>query len=245
MKQFPLIKLNRKHTPIHPKCCIWNQEQYENHMAMLNFLYEQIDLGFKPKWMISCHYKHPSERYNNVPEMYQEKGSCPKTRWGRKVINEGEYNPQSSLWHEVGEYNHQNERRNDRDLTEKDNSHIKNLLLRYLYGIKKKSQTWKTNYPKNLLFILERGKVKLQYHLHILLPEIIQQQNSDFFQTLEKPDIQRVLNSSREKARCLSKWKRIDVKEIDNPHKSISYLNKETTETHCSLDFKNSILLTR
>tara|TARA_B100000287_G_C20597170_1_gene766578 strand:+ start:641 stop:1378 length:738 start_codon:yes stop_codon:yes gene_type:complete len=245
MNYFPAVRLDRNHIPIHPKCFIRNQDQYDNHMAMLQYLYQQVDLGFKPKWMISIHYKHPSEKERNVPEMYKGKDGLPKTRWGRKIIQKGQYNPQSSLWHQVAEYQHQEDRRNDRDLTEDDNKHLKNLLLKKLFGINKRSQTWKPNYPKNLLFILEKGKVKLQYHLHILLPEIVKQQNTDFYQTLQKSDIQRVLNSNREKARCLSTWKRMHVEEIDNPHNAISYLNKETTGTHCSLDDKNSILITR
>ena len=236
--KFASIKLNRCHTPIHPNCLIRNQEQYDNHEAMLNYLYQQIDFGFQPKWMISLHYFHPSERHKNVPEMYKGSDGLPRTRWGRKIIRKGEYNYQSSLWNEVAEYNHNDNRRNDKDLTEKDNSQIKKLMLKYLYKISRFNQTWKPNFPKNMLFIMEKGKAKLQYHLHVLLPKISKDLNTE-------EDIRKMLNSNREKARCLSKWKRIDVKEIDNPHKSVSYLNKETTGTHCSLDFKNSILLTR
>ena len=232
------IKLDKEHIKIHPKCFIWNQEQYVNHLAMLKFLHQQLELGFQPKWMISYHLKHPSERFKNVPEMYQVKGQMPRTRWGRKIIEEGEYNPQSSLWNECAYYNYYDKRRNDDFYTEEDNRQIKNLMLKYLYGIQRLNQTWRSNFPKNMLFIMEKGKAKLQYHLHVLLPKISKDLNTE-------EDIRKMLNSNREKARCLSKWKRIDVKEIDNPHKSVSYLNKETTGTHCSLDFKNSILLNR
>ena len=232
------IKLDKEHIKIHPRCFIWNQEQYDNHLAMLKFLYQQLELGFQPQWMITYHLKHPSERVKNVPEMYQVKGKMPRTRWGRKIIDEGEYNPQSSLWDGCAYYNYYDNRRNDEFETETDNRQIKNLMLKYLYGIKRLNQTWKPNFPKNMLFIMEKGKAKLQYHIHLLLPKVREELNT-------KPQILRVLNSNRDKARCLSSWKSIDVKEIDKPYKSVSYLNKETTGTHCSLDFSNSILLTK
>ena len=86
------IKLSREHTPIHPDCLIKNQQQYDYHISMLNFLNSQLDAGFKPKWMITTHLYHPREDYRNVPEMYSFKGGIPKTRWGRKTPLPNKFN---------------------------------------------------------------------------------------------------------------------------------------------------------
>ena len=232
------IRLDREHIKIHPLCLLQTQSDYDNHQSMLKFLYQQLELGFKAKWLISIHLKHPTEKFRNVPEIYQVKGEIPKTRWGRKLISDGMENPQSSLWDECAYYNYYDKRRNDDFYTEEDNRQIKNLMLKYLYGIRRLNQTWRSNFPKNMLFIKEKGKVKLQYHIHLILPDVRDTLNTKF-------QILNVLNSNRNKARCLSSFKSIDVKEIDEPKKTLSYLNKETNGTHCSLDFSNSILLTK
>ena len=108
-------------------------------------------------------------------------------------------------------------------------------MLKLFYGIKRLNQTWKHNFP-NLLFFHEKGKTKLQYHTHLLLPETTAYNNVE--------DLLDCFNTTIRKSRkCLSKWKSIDVKEIDgrDKYKVIGYLIKETCSKHISFDPFNSI----
>ncbi len=85
------------------------------------------------------------------------------------------------------------------------------------------------------MFFHEKGKTKLQYHTHLLL-------SGDNCIMNTEEDILEVFNSSiRKRAKCMSKWKDVHVRSVDDPSKAISYLNKETNLYHNSLDYKNSI----
>ena len=48
----------------------------------------------------------------------------------------------------------------------------------------------------------------------------------------------------RERSKSISKWKKIDVEEIepDDKYSVIGYLNKETTSKHLSFDPMNSLV---
>ena len=50
-------------------------------------------------------------------------------------------------------------------------------------------------------------------------------------------------NSIRFKRKCFSTWKKIHIRDIDNPFVAVSYVNKETSREHTSLDWNNSIFL--
>ena len=218
------IKLSRKHIPIHKNCSIWTQEQYDNHIEMLHYLYQQIDLGFEPRWMVTYHLKHPREFLKPLKETNKALGF--KDRVGYKCGGR--------LWNQVPYDNYMHSRRNDYDLTEKENHHIRNLIFKYLYGVKRVNQHWKT---PSIMFFIEKGKVKLQYHVHVLLSGL----NCLFN---DRMDIEEVLNSSvRLRAKSISSTKAIHCKKIDFPYKAVSYLNKETSGKHLSLDTRNSILL--
>jgi hypothetical protein len=104
------------------------------------------------------------------------------------------------------------------------------------YGNRRLNQEWKHEFP-NLFFFHEKGKVKLQYHTHLLIPE----KNCKFTNT---NDLYRALNSNiRKKRKCFSKWKTIHIREVDNPYLALSYVNKETCKEHNSLDYQNSIFI--
>ena len=105
-----------------------------------------------------------------------------------------------------------------------------------MYIIKRLNQVWKYEFP-NILFFHELGKVKLQYHTHLILPE------TTLYNTEE--ELKDVFNTAvRERSKCISKWKKIDVEEIepDDKYSVIGYLNKETTSKHLSFDPINSIV---
>jgi hypothetical protein len=220
------IRLDRKHTPIHPKVRIDSQEDYDSHIQLLHYYRNQIDLGFNPNYMITYHLRHPTERLRARRETNNPVGF--QDRIG--------FTSGGSLWNQVGYDNYINLRRNDEFDTSADNAKVKNLILKYLYGIKRPNQTWKYTIPP-MVFVMEKGKVKLQYHIHLLLPK-------DGLIVDSMEDIEDVLNTSvRPRARCISRWKKMDVKELDDPIKSTDYLTKETNYKCCSLDFMTSNLL--
>jgi hypothetical protein len=91
----------------------------------------------------------------------------------------------------------------------------------------------KYDYP-NLLFYHEKGKVKLQYHTHILL-------DAKNLKTNDVDAIQDIFDTSiKETTKCLSKWKLIDITPVSNAYNIMGYLNKETQKSHISFDFYNS-----
>ena len=58
---YPQIKLDKKHQPINPSLCINNQLDYDYYIALLNYLYNQYDMGFTPKHLVSLHNQNPAE----------------------------------------------------------------------------------------------------------------------------------------------------------------------------------------
>jgi hypothetical protein len=199
-----------------------NKEQFETEL----FLDNQLKLGFKPKWFITYHYKHPSENVRAIRETNNPFGF--QDRIGFKTYGD--------MWNQVSSYTRMERKRNSYDSLIEDTSQIKNCILKYLYGINRLNQEWKYEFP-NLFFFHEKGKVKLQYHTHLLIPE----KNCKFNSVEDLYDV--FNNSIRKRRRCFSKWKQIHIREIDNPKLALSYVNKETTMEHNSLDYENSIFI--
>ena len=219
------IRLHRDHTAINPAVCINTQKDYEYYLGTFLYLREQLKKGIKPKWLVSLHYQHPVEHIKSIKETDKPFGFGD--RYGFRTYG--------NIWSQVANYNYWEHRRNDEDSVIKDASQIRNSVLKLFYGIKRLNQTWKHNFP-NLLFFHEKGKTKLQYHTHLLLPETTAYNNVE--------DLLDCFNTTIRKSRkCLSKWKSIDVKEIDgrDKYKVIGYLNKETCSKHISFDPFNSI----
>jgi len=199
-----------------------NKEQTETEL----FLNSQIEMGFKPKWFITFHYHHPVEKSWKVVEEHKPFG------FGNRIG----FKCRDGFWNEVEYYNSLERKRNSFDCVVDDASQIKNALLKYLYGIKRLNQDWKYEFP-NMLFFHEKGKVNLQYHTHLLIPE----KNCKY---ATQEDLYNVLNTTiRKKRKCFSKWKTIHIREVDNPYLALSYVNKETSMKHNSLDYENSIFI--
>lgn len=199
-----------------------NKEKTETEL----FLQNQLDLGFNPKWFVSIHYLHPTE---NCWRKYED---IKPLGFGSRIGFKSRY----GFWNEVSMDNGLNYRRNDYDSLIDDTSQVKNVILKELYGIKRLNQDWKYDFP-NLFFFQEKGKVKLQYHTHLLMP-----QNNCKYDTIE--ELYNSFNITiRRKRKCFSKWKTIHIREIDNPQKALSYVNKETNKFHNSLDYENSIFI--
>lgn len=133
--------------------------------ATLEFVLNQIRSGFNPKFMIAYHYGHPSEFGWRVIENVDTFSS----EWGFKS--------KKSLWNEVSSYNYCEKRCACEDSTIKDASQVKNVILKYLWGVKRPSHAWEYRLTP-MLFFHEMGKTKLHYHTHLLLPELPDRFNS-------------------------------------------------------------------
>ena len=217
------INLDKNHTAINPKVCINTQQDYDHYMSVLVYLRNLLETNIvRPKWLISFHYSNDCDYIKPIKETDNLMGH--KDRYGYKCFGD--------LWKQS--YN--NKKRENIDSTYKDARQIKNIVLKYLYNIKRLNQTWKYNYP-NILFFHEKGKVKLQYHTHLVIPETTY--------TNSQEELIHTFNTAvRERSKCISKWKKIDVTEIepDDKYSVIGYLNKETTSNHLSFDPINSIV---
>ncbi len=188
--------------------------------ATQKFLMEQLDRGFKPKWLISYHLQHPHEVLRPIKETNKPFGYKDRFGYDDKLLNNLIY------------YEYLESRRNSYDCVVADTRKIKNYILRKGYGIKRINQTWKYEYPK-MIFSHELGKVKLQYHTHLILPKINHKLNS-------VSTIENFFHYMKTKVKSISRWKSIHIKEIDEPRNALSYLNKETMKDINSIDYENS-----
>jgi hypothetical protein len=180
-------------------------------------LNHQIELGFNPKWFITFHYKHPSERYKHRKETNNPLGF--KDRYGMDTA--------STLWKEIPKYKFYERKRKDIDAVEADCYEIRNVIAKELYGISRINHLDK--FPP-MFFFHELG-IGAQYHTHLLMPEC----NYENLQVLEF-----IWNHKlKKKRKCFSKYK-IHIREIDNPKIALDYVNKETSAKHNSLDYSNS-----
>ena len=194
----------------------------EERIATLKFLYDLVGKGFSPKWFISYHLHHPDELVQPIKETNNPYGY--KDRYGYE----------KNLWKYLPRYEYFERQRSEFDAVVKDTRKIRNIILRKGYGIKRLNQTWKYKIPQ-MIFAHELGKYKIQYHTHLLLPEMSNQLNSvssveHFFKFFIKSKI-----------KCISRWKSIQIEEIDNPKNILSYLNKETKKNLNAIDYENSI----
>lgn len=216
------IRLHKNHQPVHKNRVIETQKEYDNYMAMLNYIINQVELGFSPMFLVSLHYNNPSDYYKTTKETNNPLGH--KDRYGPKTKL-----PLSltSSWDKFIEKN-----RRDIDATTKNARKVLNLILKILYGVKRLNRPDKFKFP-NILVFHELGKYRLQYHTHILLPQC----------GLTANEIEDIFNTSiKKRCKCLSITKRIDVKDVKYDSKGIlAYLNKETNADYSALDPINSI----
>ena len=223
------IKLHRKHIPLNGKLLIKDQQQYNFYIETLLYLMEQCDLGFDPCWSVTFHYQHPSEKVKPIRETKNELG------WRDRIG----FTSRRPMWKEVSYYKHWAKRRSMEDQVIRDTSKIKNVILKTLFGIKRLNRPDLYDAYPNLFFFHERGKTKLQYHTHLLLPATKYIQND----ISEITDIFRT--SIRKRCKSFSRWKKIDIKPVTNKQGLVGYLNKETNQDHISFDFFNSIPITQ
>ena len=205
-KSYPHIRLNRNHIPLHPSLRLYKQEDYETHLSLFRYLLNQLDLGFDPKYMITLHLCHPSElswekRETNNPLGFRDRISFESIK---------------PLWDEVGSYNYWDKHRNEFLTVEEDTRHLRNLLLKFLYGVKRLNR----DHQFNVLIFMERGKAKVQYHLHILIPEAPGKSKQDIMKVL--------MEQIKPRVKCLSRWKKPEITDIIDKYNMFGYVNKET-----------------
>ena len=77
-----------------------------------------------------------------------------------------------------------------------------------------------------------KGKAKLQYHTHILIPEF----------KYPISEAEEAFNTSlRERCKCISRWRNIDTTEVNSSIGVMGYANKEPSSQQKVFDFLNSI----
>jgi hypothetical protein len=221
---YPKIKLHKNHIALNPKVSINNQLDYDYNINLLLYLHNQLNLGVEPKWLVTFHYFHPTELAKPLRETAKPFGFGD--RYSFKTYTD--------IWKQVPFYRYLEQRRNDIDSIYEDTSQIKNSILKCLYGIKRLNRVDRYEFP-NLFFFHEKGKVKLQYHTHLLL-------TGKNLKYDDKTELNDVFNTTiRTSRKCFSKWKKIDIEPVKDKYGLMGYLNKETNANHISLDPYNSV----
>ena len=198
-----------------------------------NFLRLQEELGYEAAWFITFHYFHPSELMASIKE---RKGDISKG-----VIDQIGYRTPdgSSLWKSSDSKIIR--MRNDYDQVSIDCKRVINVLLKEVYGIPR-PQKYRGELPPILAFH-EYGVE--QYHSHLILPKPSHNHQYKSKRLHEQAALTKLLNTKvRKKCKSLSKWKDIDVREVDNQYGILGYLNKQTEPKHTSFDPMSSTIST-
>ena len=198
-----------------------------------NFLRLQEELGYEAAWFITFHYFHPSELMYSIKE---RKGDISKG-----VIDQIGYRTPdgSSLWKSSDSKIIR--MRNDYDQVSIDCKRVINVLLKEVYGIPR-PQKYRGELPPILAFH-EYGIE--QYHSHLILPKPSHNHQYKSKRLHEEAALTKLLNTKvRKKCKSLSKWKDIDVREVDNQYGILGYLNKQTEPKHTSFDPMSSTIST-
>ncbi len=198
-----------------------------------NFLRLQEELGYEAAWFITFHYFHPSELMASIKE---RKGDISKG-----VIDQIGYRTPdgSSLWKSSDSKIIR--MRNDYDQVSIDCKRFINVLLKEVYGIPR-PQKYRGELPPILAFH-EYGVE--QYHSHLILPKPSHKHQYKSKRLHEQAALTKLLNTKvRKKCKSLSKWKDIDIREVDNQYGILGYLNKQTEPKHTSFDPMSSTIST-
>ena len=131
--------------------------------------------------------------------------------------------------------------RNDPDQVSNDCKHFINVILKEVYGIPR-PQKYRGELPPILAFH-EMGKE--QYHTHLVLPKPDHKHQYKSKRLHDATGLAYLLNTKvKKKCKSLSKWKDIDIREVDNQYGLMGYLNKQTKPEHTSLDVMSSTIPT-
>ena len=115
---------------------------------MLKYLYDQLELGFNPKYLITYHLKHPRDYLRPMKETNKKYGH--RDRIGFRGCGD--------LWKKVGYDKYMTQMRNDYDFTVKDNRYVQKLIFKWLYGI---SKIKKDTVLPRMMYFIEKGGVEI------------------------------------------------------------------------------------
>jgi hypothetical protein len=195
----------------------------QEQQGTIDFIRNQFLLGFKPDISLAYHYSHPNEDGRILKET-DFKGTKPD-RYSLQTTE--------SLWNVVTRDKYYDKIRSDFDCLEKDTGHIRNLFLKYFYGIPRPNQVWKYESPL-FMFFHETNKGSGQFHTHVLL-------DSTGMITDNIIDIKDVLETSvRKRAKCISKKKDAYADYTTDFEASFVYLTKQVGSGFYGLDWTNS-----
>ena len=174
--------------------------------------YKQLDDGFKPKWLISLHYQHPTEYAKPFKETNKPLG------FGDRI----NFKTKRNIWYEDALYKYWDAKRKDEMQVAKD---VKALKTEYcVTSIKLNDLIDTTNTISPTFISLMKRKTKQKYHTHIVLPDTLCYNNQE--------ELYDVFNTTiRNRLTSISTWKSIDVSAINSMYDIFGYLNKETKST--------------
>jgi hypothetical protein len=187
--------------------------------ATIQFLATQQYRGFKPEWMITFHYANPEERgWNNSRRL-------PSTGKSRDASAPLLLNSPSTQGIARA--------RNDFFEVSQDAQHIRNLVRRAIWEVKRNDKIDESETP--MIFFHEKGGETIQFHTHLLLGE-----TPPKFKTKEA-----IEQAWREhvipKAQCLSRSNSVHIEVVEGIG-AIGYLTKEMQFRSEVVDYEASCL---
>ena len=174
----------------------------------LELLRQQLGRGADFYWMITFHYRNPTVR-----GWSKEKSS--------HLLQSGSVSGLTRL-------------RNDYIQVSKDAEHIRNLLLKEIWGIKRLNKK-RTDGPV-MIFFHEKG-AGLQYHTHLLISQTPQPYLS--VESLENLWKNRIMP----RAKCLSRTNSVDIRAVQSITGAFGYLTKEISSRDNVIDYEASCLI--
>ncbi len=174
----------------------------------LELLKQQLGRGADFYWMITFHYRNPMLR-----------------GWSKT---------ESSHLQQSGSVNGLTRLRNDYIQVSKDAKHIRNMMLKEIWGIKRLNKK-RTDGPV-MIFFHEKG-AGLQYHTHLLISQTPQPYLS--VESLEQLWKNRIMP----RAKCLSRTNSVDIRAVQSITGAFGYLTKEISSRDNVIDYEASCLI--
>jgi hypothetical protein len=217
-----------------PLLAALDQQPYGNQerLGWVSYLLEDLCEGFQPRYMLSYHYKSPTESGCSLYRRPLSSKNCSAGPRARASSH------QPSVLKQVSRYSALERRRNDPTVISRDACHTRNIL---------KQKFWQHSVPRrervkpHLYFFHEHGTAGLQIHTHLLIsqppaPFSTAEQIERGWKDLILPKVQ-VLSRAAPG---------FDIKEIPTVFDEIGrilYLTKEVTTNRPVIDTTASCML--
>ena len=215
-----------------------NHKTFEIYFDILFYLIREVYMGFEPQWMFTYRYFNPDDKTRpllmNANKFYKKHCSGKTKLLHCKTIERYDY----SCCEDSKYDKWMKHRYSDLDEIYVDTHHVDKRLQRQIYGYRGIDNS--RDPRPHILYFHEKGKRKhdkdKQYHTHVLLPAPT---NPAY---VTKTDLEDYFNKRTSKFRSLSclSHQEIQVDEVTSVQGILSYLNKENSVNHLSLDPINS-----